>query len=544
MDDVRGRFLVPVRGDGDPRCRLHPAGTIGVTALALGIYFAYAIFAAYLGSRTGMTMPLLTRSIFGVTGSYIVSAMLVIGPLGWVGFQGGLMVQIWNGLYGWGAVELLTIIMCGVMIFNNLFGFTGISTFARYVVTPLIMLWVAYMVIRGLIDHSSALGAHPKNATGLTFWQVVGTVLGFAMWGNEPDIWRYGKPKFRWPIPAFAFALAVGFLLFTIGGWMMAQFAGSTDFGTVVRYSTHFSLFGAFWLAWILATISQFAINDGNYYEAINAFQNIFGNLRVWKRLYSCLICACIGALAGYLVNYVITNGFLKVAAFLAVTAPCATTIMVVDHFALPRLFGISRPLIRIPKWREASIGNWPAIVALGISVFYGAWATGIFPGENPNRYWGPGPLEAWVMAARAVHRVRRHQPRGRSRSTGAQAAARLLEGGRRHAASEQRRGEHRDDCRGKARPPNRLAERSRRFVVSAVGGAPVYDHIRQRQRDVMTTAADTRRAGGVGSGSHDPSLELPRLLADDRPRPGLELLGCGKAASTWTRWEGSSCAR
>jgi hypothetical protein len=72
---------------------------------------------------------------------------------------------------------------------------------------------------------------------------------------------------------------------------------------------------------------------------------------------------------------------------------------MVVDHFVLPRMFGISRPLIKVPKWRETSIGNWPAIVALGISVFFGAWATGIFPGENPNRYWGPGPLEAWAMA-------------------------------------------------------------------------------------------------------------------------------------------------
>ena len=46
-----------------------------------------------------------------------------------------------------------------------------------------------------------------------------------------------------------------------------------------------------------------------------------------------------------------------------------------------------------------SSIGNWPAIVALAISVFYGTWATGIFPGENPNRYWGPGPLEAWLIA-------------------------------------------------------------------------------------------------------------------------------------------------
>ncbi len=65
---------------------------------------------------------------------------------------------------------------------------------------------------------------------------------------------------------------------------MMAEFARSTAFGTVVRYATHFSLFGAFWLAWFLATISQFAINDGNYYEAVNAFQNIFGGWHKWKR--------------------------------------------------------------------------------------------------------------------------------------------------------------------------------------------------------------------------------------------------------------------
>ena len=102
---------------------------------------------------------MLTRSIFGITGSYIVSVLVFIGALGWVGFQGGLMVQIWAGLYNWGSVEALTIIMCAVMIFNNLFGFTGISTFARYVVTPLIMLWVVYLVIRGLADHSALLVA-------------------------------------------------------------------------------------------------------------------------------------------------------------------------------------------------------------------------------------------------------------------------------------------------------------------------------------------------------------------------------------------------
>ena len=160
-------------------------GTIGVTLLGIGIYFAYAIFGAYLGSRTGQTHSLLTRSIFGVTGSYIVSALLVVGSLGWVGFQGGLMVQIWNGLYGWGCGRGADDHLLRLMIFNNLFGFTGISAFARYVVTPLIMLWVVYLVIRGIVDHSALLGHHPKNTAGLTFWQVVGVVIGLRVVGQR-----------------------------------------------------------------------------------------------------------------------------------------------------------------------------------------------------------------------------------------------------------------------------------------------------------------------------------------------------------------------
>jgi purine-cytosine permease-like protein len=336
--------------------------------------------------------------VFGVSGSYLVSIFLIVGSLGWTGFQAGLMVQIWNGLYGWSGVEVLTIIFAAVMVFNNLFGFTGIAVFARYVVTPLVMLWVAYLVIKGLTT-GSHLGAHPKNALGLSLWQIVGVIVGSAMWGNEPDIFRYGKPKFWWPAPAFVVALCGSMLLFAVGGWMMADFAGSSSFGTVVNYTTHYSLFGLLPLAFILATLSQFAINDGNYYEAINAFQNMFGGWSRWKRVYSCVLCAAISALAGYLVNYAVTNGFYKVAAFLAISVPCATVIMCVDHFLFPRIFGISRPLLKVPSWGMAGRFNWPAVIALAITVAFGAYATGIMPGENANRYWGPATLISWVMS-------------------------------------------------------------------------------------------------------------------------------------------------
>ena len=84
----------------------------------------------------------------------------------------------------------------------------------------------------------------------------------------------------------------------------------------------HYSLFGAFWLAWIIATISQFAINDGNYYESVNAGQNLIGGWKRWRRPFTCLIVAGGGVIAADLVNFHFLNGWFKVASFLAVERP------------------------------------------------------------------------------------------------------------------------------------------------------------------------------------------------------------------------------
>ena len=58
------------------------AATVGITLLGYGIYTAYAMVGAYLGSRTGQTHALLTRSVFGSAGSVIVSLFVLIAPLG------------------------------------------------------------------------------------------------------------------------------------------------------------------------------------------------------------------------------------------------------------------------------------------------------------------------------------------------------------------------------------------------------------------------------------------------------------------------------
>src|ERR687884_1892146 len=58
------------------------ASTVGITILGYGLYVVYAMVGSYLGSRTGQTHALLTRSIFGLIGSGGVVPLRLIAPLG------------------------------------------------------------------------------------------------------------------------------------------------------------------------------------------------------------------------------------------------------------------------------------------------------------------------------------------------------------------------------------------------------------------------------------------------------------------------------
>jgi purine-cytosine permease-like protein len=344
---------------------------------------------------------LLTRSVFGRGGSGLVSVFLFLGAVGWCGFQANLLAQIWDGLYGWGSVELLGIILAVVMIFNNVLGFSGITVVARYVCTPILVVWVLYLVIKGLTTDLGSLKATPKaSSSGIVgFMPGVGLIIGYLAYGSEPDFWRYGKPRFWWPAPAFAFAFVFGMTLCSVGGWMMAALAKTSDFGAVVNFTTAYSLGGLAWLTFIIATVTQFATNDSNYYGAINAVQNIMGGWSRWRRVFSCIVTAVVAPVASWLVIYVIPNGFFKMAEFLAITAVSATVIMLVDHYVVPRLFNISRPLREVPTWKDSAWFNWPAVIVLLIAVAFGAYGSGIFPGEDPATFWFAPLPEAWALA-------------------------------------------------------------------------------------------------------------------------------------------------
>jgi purine-cytosine permease-like protein len=371
-----------------------------IVLISASCYLAYAIPAAYLGAWRGQTHALMSRSIFGVAGSWLVSLLVLVTPLGWVGFQANTLASIWDGLYGWGSVTTIGIVIAVLGIANNVFGFTGITAFARYVAAPVTVLWVCWMVLKALTQtDSSVLNSQVHLDAPTPF--VVGIIIaiGFATYGNEPDLFRYAKPTWRAVVPPLAIGLLVGQILFPLAGWILAARVQSADFGKGVSAAVSFSLFGAAILAFLLATATQVAVNDANYYESLNAGQNLFGGWQRWRRIYTCAIIAAGGGFMAWWVPQSLTN-FFRAVTFLAVAVPTSTVIMYTDQLLLPRVLGIVRRLDRVPSWNQAAFANWPAIVALVSAILFGSYGSGIMPGQNgsPKSGWGIVPLEAWAL--------------------------------------------------------------------------------------------------------------------------------------------------
>ncbi|HEX4703788.1 MAG TPA: hypothetical protein VH352_16780, partial [Pseudonocardiaceae bacterium] len=373
----------------------------GQNAVGAVAYLLYALPAAYLGSTTGRTHALLTRSILGRVGSALVTVLLIGIAAGWTAFAFNLLATLYDGLFGWGHILLISVLLSVVGIANNLFGFTGIAAFARYLVAPLMIVWMLYLVIKGLVEIPGPVLSGSAGQTTLPFLAGVGVAIGSVMWGNEPDTWRYGKPRLFWPAAPMLVAFAVGLVLFVAGGWMMAQLskAGQFDFGPAFRYTVEYSMFGVLALGAVVATVLQIAINDGNYYEMVNAGQNAVGAVTGWRRWYTCLIMAGIAAIFAWRFPSVST-GFYLVASWSAIALPCVTVVMCVDRFLLPRFTSVRRPMDAIPSWRTAGVGNWPGIVAVLVAVAFGAWGLGLFPGQATAPSAGLPAVEAWVLAA------------------------------------------------------------------------------------------------------------------------------------------------
>ena len=219
---------------------------LGCTMLGCLVVLVYSIPAAYLGAKSGQTYGMLSRQVFGRLGSHFVSFNLL-----WIFIA---CYALWSVFLADGLTGLLHLhipmaaFAAGLAILmacNNFFGFTGVTNFAKYAAAPILIgmtLYTFFKVVPGC--PTSTLFAAPTVPPLTAITAVTGFVTGFAVWGNEADYWRYGKPhRFVAALP-LTLSLCVGQVIFPSTGWMVARMSGITEFAAATAYINDYAFGG------------------------------------------------------------------------------------------------------------------------------------------------------------------------------------------------------------------------------------------------------------------------------------------------------------
>lgn len=376
---------------------LNLSQVIACTSLSCLILLLYAIPANQLGAVSGQSFSILSRSIFGRVGSYLVSINLLWMFLFWYGWAALFAADGLKGLY---SINLPTMWLAAglaiLMAVNNFFGFTGVANFARYLAAPVLIAWI-------LFTFSKVTGSHPaailNQTSHVPFWSAITVVssfvIGYSAWGNEADYWRYSKPKKLFSAIPVTIALLIGQIIFPATGWMLANMSGVTDSQAAVRLVNEYSLAGIPLLAALVLLATMFAGNDSNLFGTTATIQN----LRPMRHRSAVTILALIGAVvAALLANVGVAKSLESVASLNCVIMPTPTVIMLTEWFLATRVLNVPTHFSKIVPLDQLPFVRWPALCALIAGCTVGVVTSNVIPG-TAALHVGICPLQAWLTA-------------------------------------------------------------------------------------------------------------------------------------------------
>lgn len=362
-------------------------------SLSCLILLLYSVPACYLGARSGQTFGLLSREVFGRWGSWFVSFNLVWISVGWYGLNAIFLAEGLIGLYHW---QIPLAVLAGglavAMAFNNFFGFTGIANFARYLAAPVLIIWVGYTFGKAAAGCPQAVLLEPHHAMFPSALTVVSSfVIGYGVWGNEADYWRYGKPKAWQTVIPLVVSLAIGELIFPVAGWMLAKTTGVTDYAAATALMNQYAFGGVTLIAATVLSVTYFAVNDSGLYGAINALENI----REMPRRCVVALLTLSGALVAAALSF---NGkaFELVTTISSIVLPCATVVILAEHFILRKWWTVESNFDRVVSLSELPSVKVPALLAVLAGFLVGVLTSGLIDGLK-SFHVGVCSLQAWI---------------------------------------------------------------------------------------------------------------------------------------------------
>lgn len=397
---------------------------LGCTTFSCVILLLYTVPTAQLAARSGKSYALLNKEVFGNVGATLLNLNLLWIFVAFYGLSAMLMAESTISIFHWPvALPLAAGVMAVLMAFNNFFGFRGIANFARYLAAPALILWVGYTFLKAVPScPASLLAAHPQQSILAAMTTISTFVIGVAVWGNEADYWRYGKPRKRYAAGALTCALAVGQIIFPATGWMVAHMSGITEYGAATEFMNKFSFAGLPLLGAAVLFASYFAANDSNMFGMASALEN----LTSLSHRMAVIILATCGMIAGMALSYCGSAKAVEaIASVNCVLLPPPTVIVLTEWFISSRLLqGGDRLAVD-------NLSRWPAFTALALSVSVGLVTSGL-PGLE-FLHVGIPALQCWLLAAFSYSGLRLFQiarERSRLAQSGAAFSYSILENG------------------------------------------------------------------------------------------------------------------
>ncbi|HEY9714352.1 MAG TPA: cytosine permease, partial [Chroococcales cyanobacterium] len=352
-------------------------------AISCLILFAYSLTASYVGAYTGLNFSLLSQHTFGVNGSKFVSACQTFLFLLWYAMIAVFIAEAVKGLFPSAfPIEIVAAVAALLMAANNLFGFAGVANFARYIAAPVLIAWISFVFAKAACATPHTVLAQAGSADFTHAVSLISSfVIGYSVWGNEPDFWRFGRPEIgatAWPL---ALAIAFGQIVFPITGWLLAALSGITDQSSAAALVNNYAFNGFPAIAAIVLAVTYFATGDANLYGAINAVQNFRSTPRrrlVIEIMMITAVCAAIMTRN--------PKAFETLASFNAVLLPCVMLIIAVN-------FLLFKKTVEAAQSRHVV---WNSLIPVLAAWAVGIVTAGVLPGTD-RFHCGIWPLYAWL---------------------------------------------------------------------------------------------------------------------------------------------------
>jgi len=253
------------------------AGAVGVLNTVIGMVLSIATYGAInlvlsrYAARTGLTVSLFSRTLFGLVGSALASLILAATAIYYAVFEGSIIAVAFHEFFGgsmvlwYGIVVIYAIPLAVGSVQNWLDRLNGFLL--PFYVAGLIAVVVAATLLKGVpsdwIGHAAAASTLPGWLTSYLIYMGVYVLMmytfDYARLGREKDEKFLGTVAFGWVFYAFAFALNGLIGIYIMSAWGLE----ASETGVVQAFISSLGFAGL-----LVILVSQTRINTANYFVA------------------------------------------------------------------------------------------------------------------------------------------------------------------------------------------------------------------------------------------------------------------------------------